>query len=286
MNFNMEKNKNKIAILVGIYNAEKYIEEQLHSIMCQTNNDYTVYIRDDASQDNTLLIVSRFIENYDNIVLIKDDLGNLGCNGNYFHLLSMIDSDYYMFCNADDYWVDNKIELSMKEMEKAENEYPDLPIIIHTDLAITDQNLNIIYDSLWNYDNLDPKYIQSFNEIGVCNTVAGATMLFNKKVKDITFPVNQYAPFFDHWMALQTIKNGGIIIPIYKSLVYYRQIGTNLGLLNIGTKNTIKYKIRNIKEVYKTNKKQAIMLKRIGWGSTIKYLFYKFKIFSALRLRL
>ena len=278
------KNPNKIAILLGVYNAEKYIEEQLRSIMCQTINDFTVYVRDDASQDNTLLIMNRFIENSDNIVLINDDLGNLGCNGNYFHLLSIIDSKYYMFCNADDYWINNKIELSMIEIEKAEKEYPDLPIIIHTDLAITDQNLNIIYNSLWSYDNLNPKLFQSFNEIGVYNTVAGATMLFNQKVKDLTFPVNQYAPFFDHWMSLQTIKNGGILIPIYKSLVYYRQIGTNLALLNIGAKNTIKYKIRNFKDVYKANIKQAIMLKRIGWGGYIKYLFYKIKIFSTLRL--
>lgn len=278
-------NKKKIAILLGVYNAEKYIVEQLDSVLCQTYQDFTLYIRDDASIDNTLALISKFITNYDNIILIKDNFGNLGCNGNYFHLLSIIDSDFYMFCNADDFWVDNKIELSMIEMEKLKNYYSDFPIIIHSDLSVTDEKLNVIHESLWRFNNLDPKEIKSYNELGVCNTVAGATMLFNRKVKELTFPVNPFAPFFDHWMSLQTKKHGGIIIPIYKPLVFYRQIGSNLAAVNIGEKNTILYKIRNIAKVYKINKKEAIMLKRIGWGSFFKYVFYKIKIFSTLRLK-
>jgi len=281
----MEKNNRNIAILLGVYNAEKYILEQLNSIMNQSYKDFTLYIRDDASSDSTLSKIIEFAQNYSNIKIINDSLGNLGCNGNYFHLLSLVDSNYYMFCNADDFWADNKIELSMKEMEEAERKHINSPIIVHTDLAVTDENLNILHESLWKFNNLDPKGIDSFNKIGVCNTVAGATMLFNPKVKEITFPVNNFAPFFDHWMSLQTRKHNGIIIPVYRPLVYYRQIGTNLAAINLGEKNTISYKIKNIKEIFKINKKEALMLKRIGWGGYIKYLFYKIKIFALLRFR-
>lgn len=280
------KNENKIAILLGAYNAEKYIEEQLLSVVSQTYEDYTLYIRDDDSTDNTLSIIKEFSEKYDNIVLIEDDLGNLGCNGNYFHLLLIVESEYYMFCNADDFWVDSKISLSIKEMLDSKKKYAGLPVIIHSDLAITNANLNIIHNSWWDTNNLDPSKITSYNEFGVCNTIAGATMLFNKEVKDITYPVSCFAPFFDHWMALKTKEYGGVTIPIYQSLVYYRQIGTNLAAVNLGDKNTIIYKIKNIAEVYKINMNQAVMLKKIGWGGYLKYMFYKIKIFTMLRFNI
>lgn len=280
------KNKTKIAILLGAYNAEEYIKEQLDSVISQTYKDFTLYIRDDASKDNTYSLISEFAESYNNVVIIEDDLGNLGCNGNYFHLLSLIDSDYYMFCNADDFWVKDKIELSVEEMEKAEQKYPYSPIIIHTDLAITNKNLKIIHNSLWNYNNLDPAKINTYNKIGVCNTVAGATMLFNKYVRNITFPVSSHTPFFDHWMSLQTRKHNGILVPLYRPLVYYRQIGTNLAAINLGNKNTIKYKIKNLGETYNKNMKEARMLKQIGWGGYIKYIFYKAIIFSSLRFKI
>ncbi len=56
----MEIEKRKIAILLGVYNGEKYIEEQLISIESQTFNNFTIYIRDDDSQDNTLAIITEF----------------------------------------------------------------------------------------------------------------------------------------------------------------------------------------------------------------------------------
>ncbi len=215
---------------------------------------------------------------------IEDSLGNLGCNGNYFYLLESIQADYYMFCNADDFWIKDKIKISIERMRYVERKYSNtVPIIIHTDLAITDKALNTIYDSLWNYDNINPKEMYTYNRVGVCNTIAGATMLFNEATKKITFPVSTFAPFFDHWMALKVVQAGGIIEPIYTSTVLYRQIGTNLAAINMGNTNTIVYKIKNIRSVFLKNFNEAKMLKNIGWGGYLKYIFFKFQIFLKLR---
>lgn len=279
----MNVNNKKIAILLGAYNAEKYLREQLDSLINQTNQDWTLYIRDDASSDSTAEIIDEYAKNYDNITKITDDLGNLGCNGNYFHILSKVESEYYMFCNADDFWIKDKIEISYNEIVDIEKKITKKPIIIHTDLSITDEKLNIIYPSLWNFDNLNPENFKNYNHIGICSIVAGATMLFNKETKNITFPVHKDAPFFDHWMAMQIMKKKGVIKSIYRPTVYYRQIGTNLAAILTGEKNTIKYKILNLKDTLKRNAKEYEMLRKIGWGGYLKYVYYKIKILFMLR---
>jgi len=277
--------KVNVVILLGAFNAEKYIKEQIDSILDQTYENWHLYLRDDSSSDSTLSILREYSNQYSNIHLIEDSLGNLGCNGNYFHLLNLIEGEYYMFCNADDFWISNKVELSVAKMKEVEAKYNDknLPIIVHTDLAITDSELRIIYSSMWNYDQLDPKDMYSYNYTGICNTIAGATMLFNHAVKKITFPVSPFAPFFDHWMALQVLNSKGVIVPIYCSTVLYRQIGSNLAAINLKEENTLIYKFRNLKKTLNVNIKEAKMLKKIGWGGFLKYTLIKCEIFLKLR---
>ncbi|MCG2679935.1 MAG: glycosyltransferase [Kiritimatiellae bacterium] len=268
-------NKTQIAILLGVYNAEPYIKEQIESILSQSLNNWTLYIRDDASTDNTLQIINEFAFKNKNIVVLADKDGNLGCNGNYFRLLEMVESQYYMFCNADDYWYPFKIELSFKRMKYEEESDKSRPIIIHTDLTITDRNLNVLVESFWTSVNINPEKYKTYNRLGACSIVAGATMLFNTPVKKLTFPVSDSAPFFDYWIALKVVKEDGVIASIHKSTIAYRQIGTNLAGVTIGNENKIYYKIKNIKNVLKFNIEKAKMLKSIGWGDYLKYIYYK-----------
>jgi glycosyltransferase involved in cell wall biosynthesis len=263
-----------IAILLGVYNGALYIEEQIESVLAQTNKDWTLYIRDDASTDATLEIIRDYGSKHDNIIVVNDLDGNLGCNGNYFRLLSLVESKYYMFCNADDYWFPSKIELSMNRMREEEAKHNDVPIIVHTDLSISDINLNILINSYWENTNTNPEKFKTYNKLGICSIVAGATMLFNQRVKDLTFPVAENAPFFDHWMALKIVGKG-FIATIHTPTISYRQIGTNLAAVTINDENSFFNKMASIKKVINTNLKEANMLKEIGWGSYSKYLYYK-----------
>lgn len=275
-------NKTPIAILLGVYNGALYIEEQIESILVQSYKDWTLYVRDDASTDNTLNIIREYAKKHDNIVVINDLDGNLGCNGNYFRLLSLVESEYYMFCNADDYWFPAKIQLSMEKMKEEEIKNKNVPIIVHTDLSISDKNLNILSDSYWENTNTDPEKFKTYNKLGICSVVAGATMLFNQKVKELTFPVAKNAPFFDHWMALRVVKNG-VIATVHASTISYRQIGTNLAAVTINQENSFFNKIASIRKVIKANVREATMLKDIGWGSYAKYTYYKIVVLFMLR---
>lgn len=273
---NVIKCKSDIAIILGVYNAEQYISEQLDSIINQTFTNWSLYVRDDNSTDSTLDIVKRYAIKNDNIYIIEDKDGNLGCNGNYFRILSQVDSTYYMFCNADDFWLRDKIYYTFSFFKEVERlQAPDTPIIVHTDLKISDSSLNVICDSYWDSYNINPRLSNTSKFIGISNAVAGATMLFNRQVKSITYPVCGTRPFFDQWIAMKTLQAGGIIEPIYKSTIIYRQIGNNLAAVGNPNDRSLLNKIRNIRTVISINCNEAKILKSIKWCGYLKYCYLK-----------
>ena len=136
-------NSRPIAILLAVYNGEKYLREQIDSVIAQTNKDWTLYIRDDASTDSTLAIIHEYSERYDNVISVEDGDGNLGCRGNFFRLLEVVESKYYMFCDGDDVWFDFKVQLTYDAMLKADIEEMR-PVIVHTTWTLTDADLNVL----------------------------------------------------------------------------------------------------------------------------------------------
>lgn len=69
----MNITENTVAICMATYNGEKYIAEQIDSIVKQTYTDWLLFIRDDGSKDNTIEILKKIInEKTDKIVLIED----------------------------------------------------------------------------------------------------------------------------------------------------------------------------------------------------------------------
>jgi glycosyltransferase involved in cell wall biosynthesis len=276
-------NARKIAILLAAYNAEKYLGEQIDSLISQTNNDWILYIRNDGSDDNTGEIISDYCDRFINIIEVDKGGRNLGCRNNFFRLLEVVDSDYYMFCDADDVWFSNKIELSMNRMEEIISANPEKPLLVHTDSAIYDEQLNLVAESFWQTVNINPDKFLSFNQICICCCVGGSTMLFNKRVKELVFPLADNSLMFDYWIAINTVKYG-VISSIHTPTKKYRQHDSNVCGVTVGDANSIYVKFKNAKLLFKKYRKESDMLKTIGYGSFIKYLFYKLIVVFKIRL--
>lgn len=217
-----------IAILLSTYNGEKFLRQQLDSIINQDYRDWTLYIRDDGSSDNTLKILHEYYELYDKIIIIKDNLGNLGVAQSFFCLMNCVDANYYMFCDQDDIWLQNKISISLNCMHELESSYgTKLPLLVFTDLQIVDADLNVLNKSF--FENCGTTSIvstQKFHYTG--SMVPGCVMLFNKSAKDVSAPYkkSKYV-IHDYWLILKTISNHGYIKCLNLPTMLYRQHGHN-----------------------------------------------------------
>lgn len=263
-----------IAILMATYNGENYLRNQIDSIINQEYRDWTLYISDDGSNDTTNIIISEYCSKYPNIKSVKKLNYKRGAKYTFFDLLSQVDAQYYMFCDQDDVWLPQKISLSFDRIKELEKYNPNVPIVVHTDLTVVDENLKILSNSFWNSSRIKPHYLNSFNKIGVCNCATGCTMIFNKYAKTISLPTPDEADMHDWWITLLSARNG-IVSYVDKQLILYRQHNNN----SVGARDRdYKYFIERLCEIKNTiesNVQQYRYLKTANYGSVFKFILYK-----------
>ncbi len=265
-----------LAILMATFNGEAYIEQQLQSLYRQSNKEWTLYIHDDGSTDGTVNIINQYAEKHDNIIVLHYTSGT-GAKDNFLSMLARIDAHYYMFCDQDDVWLENKIEDSLLKMNELEMQSPTVPIVVCSDLYIVDKDLNITSPSYWTHAGIYPQFINSFNECAASSVTTGCTMLFNQEAKKATIYPAKNAVMHDSWVTLCSLKSHGVLGYVGKQLVFYRQHGDNtLGATAVSVNQfTLAYRIRHFKRMFKQNKDHYLMLRSLGYGSIFKYIKYK-----------
>jgi glycosyltransferase involved in cell wall biosynthesis len=241
----------RISILLATYNSGFYLSEQLDSIINQTEKSWSLFIRDDGSEDNTLEIITEYCNNYSNIVLLNDNDVRLGPSRSFIRLLTNVDSDYYFFCDHDDVWLPDKVKKTIQKLKKLETSYPNKPILVHTDLKVVDCELNILYDSLWKLQKVNPS-INSIYYLLANNNITGCTMGFNHQAKVISLPMGSNSLMHDVWIALN-VSHYGYIGFLTDQTVLYRQHSSNvLGASAVNFKYYIR-RLKAIKEVLNDN---------------------------------
>ncbi len=214
----------KITILLSTYNGEEYLKEQLDSLFIQTYKNIEIIVRDDASSDKTLEILK-----YYDIKLLSSDV-NLGIKKSFETLLRYAcensDAEYFMFCDQDDVWNNDKIEKTLEEMQELEKLYGNnIPLLVHTDLEVVDENLKIISSSMWKYEYILPQY-NTFNRLLIQNTITGCTMMINKELAKKSLDIPEEAIMHDWWIGLIASCFGKISY-LEESTIKYRQHGKN-----------------------------------------------------------
>lgn len=269
------QNNKTIAILMAVYNGEKYLREQIDSIISQSSKNWTLYIRDDGSVDGTISIIEEYARKYSNIVRVSDNERGLGCNGNFLKLLEIVESEYYMFCDQDDVWMENKVELFLKSIKKEETLHRGMPILMFSDQAVCDQNLRVMTTSQWKKLHINPWLFSSYNYVCVNCIIAGANTIFNHQTKKLIFPLVKNELYYDHWIAINVSKHGWIGV-IDMPLRYYRLhkeqvLGTSLD-------SSLKHfsGIKKIISQLKYYQNDIRMLKSVGYKPRYKFYLYKF----------
>ncbi len=269
------ENKKKTAILLATYNGESFLREQIDSLYAQTFNDWTIYAHDDGSFDSSHEILAQYAATYDNFKILDYPCQHSAKN-NFLSMLTQVDADYYLFCDQDDVWKTDKIEKEMKYMVDLELRTPEKPIAVFSDLTVVDRDLGVIEPSMWDAIGIKPELLTTFECGGVFEYVTGCTMMFNRKAKECVIYPAPKATMHDTWAVLCILRQGGIVSAVYEPLVYYRQHGDNTLGASSRSHQRLIHKLRNISHIWYHDRNHWEMLKELGYGSFVKFLYYKY----------
>lgn len=168
-----------VCVLMSTYNGEKYLREQLESLITQQEVNINVIIRDDGSSDKTVSIIQSYMKKYANISFFEGE--RLGPANSFLTLLRMSPvSDYYAFCDQDDFWEKGKIIRAVQKIEEIEKNDKSAPVMYYSNLKIVDENLQFMRMA----NVKKSRKASPFSSL-IYNDVTGCTVVLNNSLRNI-----------------------------------------------------------------------------------------------------
>lgn len=221
----------RVSVCIATYNGEKYIKEQIDSIIEQLKDEDEIIISDDNSTDDTINIIKSY---GDERIKIYSNNNERGYTGNFENALSKSQGDYIFLSDQDDKWTENKVNITLNYL--IEHNYD----MVISDCNVVDENLNVISNSYFEKRGSKEGFVNTLikaNYLGCC-------MAFRKSVlkKSMPFPKNNII-LHDLWL--------GLIGYFYfkvkttdEKLILYRRHTNNISNGGFKSKNKLSYKIK------------------------------------------
>lgn len=199
------------SVCVATYNGEKYIEEQLRSILVQLRPEDEVIVSDDGSTDNTLAVIRSI-----NDARIKIVHNKTHCYiDNFASALSYARGEIIFLSDQDDVWLPYKYERSLSELETTD--------LICTDSIVTDEHLNVIRDSYFAINHAGKGILKNI----LIDTYCGACMAFKRRVLEAAIPFPQtHGIGHDLWLGLVAEMIGTVRFIDTPYILYRRHEGS------------------------------------------------------------
>ncbi len=212
--------RESVYIVLAAYNGEKYIKEQLDSLLGQTYKNLIIDVCDDGSSDGTLEVIKEYMA-ADERILLHQNKENLGYVRNFLEGAKRSPAPYVMFCDQDDIWNSDKVEITLREMKMAENEAPGKPVLVYTDVvnynSTTGEDMGLFHKS----SHLNVKKVDTAH-VFMENKCIGCTMMMNHNVLDYLNKIPDEIRVHDWWIAL-ICSHFGMIHYLPQPTMRYRQ---------------------------------------------------------------
>ena len=264
-------NKNpKVQILLATFNGEKFLREQLDSIVNQEYKSWELLIHDDGSEDNTISILREYQNNYPKKVrLLIDQQFFSSASRNFFHLIEnrSREANLFCLCDQDDIWHKSKLKIIIETYNSKKH---DQPLLIHSDLSLIDDR-GILFEKSHNKLIKYQKDFINKNRSLYYNPVPGCAMSINSALADkISYCKDMV--MHDWWILLSAIYENTNVIYIKLPLVKYRQHSKNvLGYKKINILILVIRLFFKIPGYVKNVKKAYAQSKHFYYQSGLKY---------------
>lgn len=223
---------------MSTYNGEKYVKEQILSILSQNKVDVNIIIRDDGSADGTVQIIKELSSQNQKVELIEGD--NVGFVGSFSELVNISlrqsGGNYFAFADQDDIWYPDKLYRACKKLDV----YPkDVPNLFFSNSDIIDGNGKKTGRQFKQYR---PYY--TFGNMLLYPTLQGCSMAFNRKALELYNMNPPIISYHDRWMQYICSSMGNVYYE-HQSLFAYRVHVSNA--LGVAKKNGLKMYLKRAK---------------------------------------
>jgi glycosyltransferase involved in cell wall biosynthesis len=258
-----------VEVLLATYNGERFVCEQIDSILAQDYKNLRVLARDDGSSDGTPVILREYERRFpDRFRAMQTSTPTGSAKENFVKLMKASASEYVCFCDQDDIWLPDKVSRSMQAMAMLESRYGTTsPLLVFTDLRVVDDALKTIHESLWEQAGVKPERITNLAAVLGHNIVTGCTALVNRRLLDMAVHMPEEAAMHDSWIALLASAFGASEI-VREKTVLYRQHDRNVVGVDTRKKSTRELIVRFLQGEgrilqWKTNERVAEAMLRV-----------------------
>lgn len=215
---------NLISVVMATHNGEKYLKQQLESVLSQGYRDFEIIVVDDASSDSSHEIAVEIAAKDRRVKAYRNET-NLGVTANFLKAVFLAKGSFICFCDQDDVWRMDKVELLAGLLRSDPRN-----MLAYSDLEVCDESLNIIRRSFMKSSGIHPKSGVFGDKAMLRNIAPGCSMMFRRDVADRLAKASVETPFMHDHLAFVLSSLLGRVAYTKEKLVKYRQHPQN----NIG----------------------------------------------------
>lgn len=231
-----------VSVALAAYNGEKYIAEQLNSVLKQLSLQDEVVISVDPSKDATKQICLDKAA-HDSRIKVLDGKGQ-GLIKNFENAVKSCTGDIIMLCDQDDIWLDGKTDRVKEEFQNS-----DILLCMHN-ARVVDGDLNTENESFFSVRGTGTGIVKNI----IKNTYMGCCMAFRNEAKKYILPFPDNLPMHDQWIGLVCEKRGKVSL-IDEPLILYRRHSDNVSSeTHAGFVQMLKWRINIVSALLKNGR--------------------------------
>ena len=236
----MVNRKEKVSVAMATYNGEKYIKEQIETILNNLDDKDELVISDDGSSYMTIEIITKITDN--RIKLLEGP--RKGLKKNFENAIKNTTGDVIFLSDQDDIWMENKVEKVLECFNN--NNY----ILIQHDAVVVGENDKVIYESFAEHRKVKTGVIKNL----IKNSYHGCCIAFRKELIKEILPIPDNVYLHDEWIGIVAELNGKTYFLDEKLIKYRRHSENTSSFKHLPVKEMFLNRVNYTKEIYKYNK--------------------------------